>query len=66
MLIKRTSITTGITREKDLDVTPEQMMKYETKQGLIQNIFKNLNADDREFIKTGMTPEEWDDIFKDE
>lgn len=30
---------------------------------LIQNAFPTLTADQREFIKTGITPEEWDSIF---
>lgn len=30
---------------------------------MIQNAFPNLNADEREFIKTGMTPELWDSLF---
>ena len=30
---------------------------------LIQNAFPTLNADQREFIKTGITPEEWNRMF---
>ena len=30
---------------------------------LIQNAFPNLNADQREFIMTGITAEEWDETF---
>ena len=30
---------------------------------LVQNAFPDLSADDREFILTGITPEEWDQIF---
>jgi len=30
---------------------------------LIQDAFPTLNADEREFIKTGITPEEWDKMF---
>jgi hypothetical protein len=33
--------------------------------GLIQNVFNMLNADEREFIKTGITPQEWDEMFSD-
>lgn len=29
----------------------------------IQDAFHMLNADEREFIKTGITPEEWDATF---
>jgi hypothetical protein len=30
---------------------------------LIQDAFPMLNAGQREFIKTGITPEEWNDMF---
>ena len=30
---------------------------------LIQDAFANLCADEREFIKTGITPEMWDDLL---
>jgi hypothetical protein len=30
---------------------------------LIQNAFPTLNADQREFIKTGITPQEWESVF---
>lgn len=34
---------------------------------LIQDAFPMLNADAREFIKTGITPDEWNEMFgKDE
>jgi len=29
----------------------------------IQDAFPNLSADEREFIKTGITPDEWESIF---
>jgi hypothetical protein len=32
---------------------------------LIQNAFPMLSAGEREFIKTGITPKEWDEMFKD-
>ena len=30
---------------------------------LIQNAFTNLYAEEREFIKTGVTPQMWDDLL---
>ena len=33
---------------------------------LIQNAFPNLDADDREFIMSGNTPEEWTAVFGEE
>ena len=32
----------------------------------IQDAFPMLNADEREFLMTGITPEEWDDLFGEE
>jgi hypothetical protein len=63
MTITRTSQVSGITRSMDLDVTEEQMNMFESGQVKIQDIFPNLPADEREFIKTGITAEEWDNLF---
>jgi len=56
----------GIARTRDIDATQEQIDLYQKGKGLIQNIFPNLSADDREFIKTGITSEQWDAMFTDE
>lgn len=32
---------------------------------LVQVVFPNMSADDREFLMTGITPSEWKDMFKD-
>jgi hypothetical protein len=64
MLITRTSDATGLIRSRDLPVTPEQVAAFEAGKGLVQDIFPQLNDDDREFILTGMTKGEWDDIFE--
>ena len=36
------------------------------KTQFIQQAFPTLNAEQREFIKTGVTPEEWKEVFGDE
>ena len=33
---------------------------------LIHKAFPNLNSDDREFLISGFTPSEWEEVFKDE
>jgi|688.fasta_scaffold1809156_1 hypothetical protein len=63
MSITRTSPVSGITRTMELDVTPEQMSLFESRAATIQDIFPNLNQDEREFIKTGVTSDEWDSLF---
>lgn len=47
----------------DLDVTEEQMNMFESRQATIQDIFPNLTPNEREFIKTGITQEEWENLF---
>jgi len=40
--------------------------RYKNGEGLIQNIFHYLNAGDREFIKTGISPKGWEIMFANE
>jgi len=56
---------TGIERTLDLDFTAEQLAEWKNGK-LIQNAMPNLSADDREFIMTGVTSEEWANEFGDE
>lgn len=63
MLIMRISALTGEVNEMDLDITPEQLDTYENFGVLLQDAFPNLTSAQREFIKTGITPEEWYDTF---
>lgn len=62
MRITRTSMISGETNTMELPVTEEQMEKYYQGE-LLQNAFPNLTAGQREFIKTGITDKEWDDMF---
>jgi len=61
MQITRKSILTRKIVTKEIDVDPELLAKYEKGEaGLIQEVFPRLSASDREFIKTGITDEEWE------
>lgn len=62
MKITRTSTISGITRSMDLPVTEEQVKRFNSGE-LIQNVFPDLTDDEREFIMTGITADEWDEIF---
>jgi hypothetical protein len=46
----------------DLPVTEDQVNKYNN-GALIQDAFPNLNASQREFLKTGLTDDDWDNMF---
>lgn len=66
MFLTKTSELTGNTSTMEIPMSEEEFAKASAlwKTGaLIQNAFPSLNADLREFIKTGITPAEWNDIF---
>lgn len=66
MLVTRTSTLTGIRHQRDLPVTERQTIIWANGTGpYVQNCFPDLSADDREFILSGITPEEWDAAFGD-
>lgn len=56
---------TGRVRTLELDVTEEQLEAYESRRLLLQEAFPQLTAAEREFIKTGITPEEWERYVSD-
>lgn len=62
MKITRISPISGNTNEREIDVTLEQLDHWRSGE-LIQNAMPHLSPDDREFIMTGITPEEWDAMF---
>lgn len=65
MQITRVSSLTDITQTKDIDVTQEQIDKWQAGMH-IQNAMPHLSSEDREFIMSGITPEEWNMAFPDE
>jgi len=60
MKVENTSFLTGKKNTMELDVTQEQMSRYIRGEGLVQDIFPNLTNAEREFLISGVTPEEWD------
>lgn len=62
MLITRTSGFTGVEHTRDIPITLHQYMRWIDGE-LIQNVMPEISADDREFIMTGITPEEWAATF---
>ena len=64
MIVSRQSPFTGLINEMDLDVTPEQLAELRSPdRRLVQEIFPNLTSAEREFVKTGYTQEDWDQMF---
>jgi len=66
VIITRVSGMTGLTHEMDLDVTPEQFAHWESNACLVQDAFPRLTPDEREFLMTGTTAQEWEDAFGEE
>ena len=66
MLITRTSAFTGVIHLRYINVTEEQLAEYYASNMPIQSMLPQLSADDREFIMTGVTKEEWDAAFANE
>ena len=62
MEIKRRSPLTGEVNVRDIDVDQSQLDLWQ-KGMLIQDAMPDVSADDREFIMTGYTPEDWEKIF---
>jgi hypothetical protein len=62
MLVTRTSIYSNITRTLDLPIRDEDYMAWRGGM-LIQDAMPYLSSDEREFLMTGITAEEWEGIF---
>lgn len=58
MKITRTSMFTGVERTIDLPITEEQLAAWKSGT-LIQEAMPELSPDNREFVMTGVTSEEW-------
>lgn len=65
MQITRKSMLSGKERTLEINVTEEQLARWRGGE-LIQNVMPHLTAGEREFIKTGITDEEWDDELIDD
>ena len=66
MRITRLSPYSGLEHSMEIDVTEEQLWNWSQGGQLIQDAMPNLTPHEREFIKTGLIPQEWDLIFGEE
>lgn len=63
MLITKQSQATGVVHTLDIPVTEEQLITLATTNSLIQDVCPNLTDSQREFLMTGITDDEWEEIF---
>lgn len=70
VIITRRSDLTGITRSMQMPIPIEKWDRWlsltPSERPHIQDYFPELTPDQREFILTGITPEEWDEAFNDD
>ncbi len=55
----------GVTRTRHLDITREQELRIQAGEH-VQDVAPHLSADDREFLMTGITADEWEQMFGEE
>ena len=69
IILTRKSDVTGEVNSMKLPVDIEKFQKdldiYQNQDMFIQDAFKYLDPEQREFVKTGITPDEWDELFPD-
>lgn len=65
MMLYRKSPITGETNVMDIKVTREQLNAWESGK-LIQDALPHLTPGERDFIKLGITEDEWDTYLKQE
>lgn len=66
MIYINKSKLTGKMHNMELNITEKEFKACFTKwmRGtLIQDAFPMLNAEEREFVMNGITPQEWDEMF---
>tara|TARA_R110000822_G_scaffold87809_2_gene203996 strand:+ start:235 stop:438 length:204 start_codon:yes stop_codon:yes gene_type:complete len=66
MKITKTSPFTGKVATLDLPITQERIDAWQNDNTMVQEAFPELNADQREFLMTGITAEEWDHFIKED
>ena len=65
MQITRKSTISGTETTRDLPITKDQWNQFTSGKGLIQNIFPNLSAYERDWLKHGFTEDEWNTLYGD-
>lgn len=68
MLVTRISTLTGVRHTREIDLTEAQFKEVfdKDRDRYIQDIVPHLSADDREYLLSGTTPEEWAAAFPEE
>ena len=67
MKVERRSLLSGKKSIREINVSKEKLADWSDtprmQREFIQIFFSELSGDDREFILTGITPKEWNEMF---
>jgi hypothetical protein len=64
MYIKRKSAISGIERTRSIPVNPDDYIAYKSGVVNMEESMPYLTDEDRDFIISGIIPEEWEKIFE--
>jgi len=62
MLITKQSPISGKMNSMELPITEAQLMAHRNGE-LVQNVFPTRSVEEREFLVSGISPKEWNDLF---
>jgi hypothetical protein len=62
MLVTKQSPISGKMNSMELPITEAQLMAHRNGE-LVQNVFPTLSVEEREFLVSGISPKEWNDLF---
>jgi hypothetical protein len=65
-MVHKRSMMTGIMHKARMRIFADQLIAWKQQKRLIQDVFPDLPKEDREFLMTGCTPEEWNTEFKED
>lgn len=62
MLVTKKSSISGKINSMELPITEAQLEAHQNGE-LVQDVFPNLSVEEREFLISGITPNEWKEMF---
>lgn len=66
MMITRKSMVTGRVHTQDIPINPIHYIRWTQTNVLIQDVAPYLSPEQREFLITGITSDEWDAVFNED
>ena len=62
MLVTKQSPISGKMNSMELPITEAQLKAHQNGE-LVQKVFPTLSVEEREFLVSGISPKEWNDLF---